>query len=286
MSKSSFSLVQRLLIRGRQLKFQNSISSPFISGGALASICDFVINKESDLDEFVRHNRSSRIIFCRSDLAHELSRLSLTNSPRRTLIAGNSDHDFTALSQIPHDGFDSFYLQNSFISNDKNIFTLPIGIENLSIGINGLPNNLKVTKDWSSRSTKLMVGPFSPTHTEREELLKVAERETKVFEVIKGPLSPKRFAQEMNEYKFVACPRGNGLDTHRFWEALYRGSVPIVIASKWSNSLKYLDLPLIEVSDWTEAGNAIKEFANQSPPRLPSEIKSLWLPYWKNLFNH
>lgn len=286
MSKSSFSLAQRLLIRGRQLKFRNSISSPFISGGALASVCDFVINKESDLDAFVRHDRSSHIVFCRSDLAHELSRLSLINGPRRTLIAGNSDHDFTALTQLPHNGFESFYLQNSLISNGKNIFTLPIGIENLSIGINGLPNNLKVTKDWNSRSTKVMVGPFSPTHTEREELLKVAERETKVFEVIKVSLSPKRFAQEMNEYKFVACPRGNGIDTHRFWEALYRGSVPIVIASKWSKSIKYLDLPLIEVSNWAEAGNAIKEFANQSPPRLPSELKSLWLPYWKNLLNH
>jgi hypothetical protein len=286
MSKSSFSLAQRLLIRGRQLKFRNSISSPFISGGALASICDFVINKESDLDAFVRHDRSSHIVFCRSDLAHELSRLSLTKGPRRTLIAGNSDYDFTALTQLPHNGFESFYLQNSLISNGKNIFTLPIGIENLSIGINGLPNNLKVTKDWNSRSTKVMVGPFSPTHTERKELLEVAEQETKVFEVIKVPLSPKRFAQEMNQYKFVACPRGNGIDTHRFWEALYRGSVPIVIASKWSKSLKYLDLPLIEVSDWTEAGNAIKEFANQSPPRLPSELKSLWLPYWKNLLNH
>ena len=286
MSKSSFSLVQRLLIKGRQLKFRNSTSSPFISGGALASICDIVINKESDLDAFLRHDGSSRIVFCRSDLAHELSRLSLTNSPRRTLIAGNSDHDFTALSQIPRDNFDNFYLQNSFISNDKNIFTLPIGIENLSIGINGLPNNLKVTNDWNSRSIKVMVGPFSPTHTEREELLKVAERETKVFEVINGPLSPKRVAQEMNEYKFVACPRGNGIDTHRFWEALYRGSVPIVIASKWSNSLKYLDLPLIEVSNWAEAGDAIKEFIDQGPPKPPSELRSLWLPYWKNLLNH
>ena len=249
-------------------------------------MCDFVINRESDIDAFLRHDGSSRIVFCRSDLVHELSRLSLTNGPRRTLIAGNSDHDFTALTQLPHNGFESFYLQNSLISDGKNIFTLPIGIENLSIGINGLPNNLKVTKDWNSRSIKVMVGPFSPTHTERKELLEVAEQETKVFEVIKVPLSPKRFAQEMNQYKFVACPRGNGIDTHRFWEALYRGSVPIVIASKWSKSLKYLDLPLIEVSDWTEAGDAIKEFANQSPPRLPSELKSLWLPYWKNLFNH
>ena len=286
MSKSTFNLPVRLLIKLRQLRYRNSISSPFISGDGLASICDFVINNQSDLDTFVVSDTNSRIVFCRSDLVPELSRVNFVSSSRRTLIAGNSDYDFTALSQIPHEGFESFFLQNSFISNDKNIFTLPIGIENLSIGINGLPNNLKVTKDWNSRSTKVMVGPFSPTHTEREELIKVAERETKVFEIIRGPLLPKRFAQEMNEYKFVACPRGNGIDTHRFWETLYRGSVPIVIANKWSNSLKYLDLPLIEVSNWAEAGNKIKEFTDQSPPKLPSEIKSLWLPYWKKLLNH
>jgi hypothetical protein len=286
MSKSTFNIPARLLIKLRQLIYRNSISSPFISGDGLASICDFVINKEFDIDTFVRHDRNSRIVFCRSDLVPELSRINFAPSPRRTLIAGNSDHYFTSLSQIPYDGFESFYLQNSLISNGKNIFTLPIGIENLSIGINGLPNNLKVTNDWNSRSTKVMVGPFSPTHTERKELVKVAEQETKVFEIIKGPLLPKRFAQEMNEYKFVACPRGNGIDTHRFWETLYRGSVPIVIASKWSNSLKYLHLPLIEVSNWAEAGDAIKEFTDQSPPKLPSEIKSLWLPYWKKLLNH
>ena len=28
----------------------------------------------------------------------------------------------------------------------------------------------------------------------------------------------------------VAAPRGNGLDTHRLWEALYLGCVPIVQA--------------------------------------------------------
>ena len=286
MSKNNFILPVRLLIKIRQLRYRNSISSPFISGDGLASICDFVISNKSDLEAFVRYDRNSRVVFCKSDLVPDLSRINFVSSPRRTLIAGNSDYDFTCISQIPYDGFESFYLQNSFISNDKNIFTLPIGIENLSLGINGLPNNLKITKDWNSRSIKVMVGPFSPTHTERKELLKVAEQETEVFEISKGPLSPKGFAQEMNGYKFVACPRGNGIDTHRFWEALYRGSVPIVIASKWSNSLKYLDLPLIEVSKWAEAGNVIKEFTDQGPPKPPNELKSLWLPYWKNLLNH
>jgi hypothetical protein len=32
----------------------------------------------------------------------------------------------------------------------------------------------------------------------------------------------------LSEYKFWICPRGNGLDTHRAWEALYVGAVPII----------------------------------------------------------
>ncbi len=32
----------------------------------------------------------------------------------------------------------------------------------------------------------------------------------------------------LSEYKFWICPRGNGLDTHRAWEALYVGAVPVI----------------------------------------------------------
>ena len=118
MTKSTFNLPVRMLIKLRQLRYRNSISSPFISGDGLASICDFIINNPSDLDAFVRYDRNSRVVFCRSDLVPELSRTNFVSSPRRTLIAGNSDHDFTSLSQIPHHGFESFHLQNSFISNN------------------------------------------------------------------------------------------------------------------------------------------------------------------------
>ena len=33
---------------------------------------------------------------------------------------------------------------------------------------------------------------------------------------------------KLNNYKFVLCPWGNGLDTHRIWETLYAGSYPII----------------------------------------------------------
>jgi hypothetical protein len=33
---------------------------------------------------------------------------------------------------------------------------------------------------------------------------------------------------QMGNSKYVLCPRGNGLDTHRYYEAILMGSIPIV----------------------------------------------------------
>ena len=38
----------------------------------------------------------------------------------------------------------------------------------------------------------------------------------------------KEFLKDIRNHEFVLCPRGNGVDTHRLWETLYMGSIPIV----------------------------------------------------------
>ena len=45
-------------------------------------------------------------------------------------------------------------------------------------------------------------------------------RETKAY--------PESLA-ELSAYRFCFCIRGNGLDTHRFWESLYLGVIPVVL---------------------------------------------------------
>ena len=46
------------------------------------------------------------------------------------------------------------------------------------------------------------------------------------------------------------CPQGNGVDTHRIWEALALGTIPIVRTS--SLDPLFVDLPVLVVGDWTE----------------------------------
>ncbi|CAF3794661.1 unnamed protein product [Rotaria sp. Silwood1] len=52
------------------------------------------------------------------------------------------------------------------------------------------------------------------------------------------------------QYPLWLSPRGNGIDCHRTWEALYLDAIPIV----WHSTIDslYTDLPVIIIHDWNE----------------------------------
>jgi hypothetical protein len=49
---------------------------------------------------------------------------------------------------------------------------------------------------------------------------------------------------------FCIAPVGTGIDTHRTWEALAVGTIPVVTRSLVSDT--HADLPLIVLEDWSE----------------------------------
>jgi len=50
----------------------------------------------------------------------------------------------------------------------------------------------------------------------------------------------------MARHQFVICPEGNGVDSHRIWEALYLGCVPIVSESETTASFE--GLPIVRIN--------------------------------------
>lgn len=62
-----------------------------------------------------------------------------------------------------------------------------------------------------------------------------------------------RDLEEMSHCGIVVCPRGNGMDTHRVWEALMVGAFPAVLTSDHSaRLLRALDLPHIALGSWND----------------------------------
>jgi len=95
-----------------------------------------------------------------------------------------------------------------------------------------------------------------------------------------------RYLREMRDCGLVLCPRGNGMDTHRFYEALYVGAIPIVLKSSYSSRLaKFYKLPHIALDSWLEIGNleGIKEMAKKA--RSDSgDLSSIRWSHWEREF--
>lgn len=91
----------------------------------------------------------------------------------------------------------------------------------------------------------------------------------------------KAFLREIRNHKFVLCPRGNGVDTHRLWETLYMGSIPIVVRHPALRD--FADLPVAWINDWTEVTPAWleSEYSRITATAPPFPHEKLRMSYWE-----
>jgi hypothetical protein len=258
-------------------------SLPFLSGDLFSDESDISIGSPR-LRRAVpsyRDLKNAKVIFCKSDLLEDFLIKYKGVLSARIIIAGNSDFEFRAVPKNLPPSISALILQNSFISDNEWIFTLPIGIENMRWGVNGFPSLMQFNNQWTSKSASAMVGPFGLTHPERANIFEEFLDFTGPISFYKERLRPRDYASEMCKFRFVAAVRGNGVDTHRHWESLYRGSYPIVKTDAWSRSLRILGLPFIEIDNWSR--ETITQTVNEDVPQFPDRIQlsALWWPFWK-----
>lgn len=89
-----------------------------------------------------------------------------------------------------------------------------------------------------------------------------------------------QFLRDIKSSKFVFCPRGNGVDTHRIWETLYMGSIPIVKYEKTHHL--FTDLPILFIDNW-EIIN--EDFLNEKYEEIINKdwnMDKLKISYWES----
>ena len=260
-----------------------SNSEPFLSGDAIADNCDFVFNPpryRSFSSQRIPIESALSIFVSGTDLTGFLEQYhSRINA--RVLLVGNSDQEFHNISENLPTSVRKIYIQNSFISNNSSIETLPIGIENLRWGINGKKKFLHNILTDSKKEKKVMIGPFGNTHPLRSEVVEKFRNLAGAWDVFDGYRKPTDLAGISSNYRYIACVRGNGVDTHRLWETLYRVNFPIVKIDDWSTSLSKLNLPIIFVKDWSpdDLEQAVSQ-GDKLEAFNPHELKPLWIEYW------
>lgn len=93
--------------------------------------------------------------------------------------------------------------------------------------------------------------------------------------------SPEQFYRGIRSHAYTICPRGAGPDTHRFWEALYLGSIPVV---RRCTAMEHFAGPCLMVHAWEQI---TERMLIDNLPRLRDEAKAarekLTASYWRDL---
>ena len=258
-------------------------------------------NHNIGIEEYITGNRfidicqESNVTFCKSDFLDEHP-----EAQHNVLVTHNSDYHIDASrAEKGPKNLKVWFAQNKDLDNEI-LKAIPIGLENMILRINMASklgryssqpiNGLAKAVYINDLSQKTMLHDnlvylnmnASTFLSERGRVLNLFKNES--WATYKKGLSWKEYYEDVASHKFILSPRGNGVDCHRTWEALYLRTIPIVRESTCMNDFR--DLPILFVKNWEEISY---NYLNEKYKEMTSktyDLSKMKLSYWKRRINN
>jgi hypothetical protein len=264
----------------------------YISGEKFTDVCDILYNDESwveqkgikNIDKIHTIEKNKIILYCRPNFVTDLKNLGIFKyfGDRIILITHNSDYKIGEEIESIHLQFS----QNVNVVSDK-IISLPIGLENSY----NFPEIKKIEKMKTKLSEKknirnliymnhtISTNPFvrAPLY----EMFGNLSYFTTDWNRNNG-IDFESYLDNIYNHKFVLSPEGNGIDTHRTWECLYLGTIPVERRNINNRGFEG-KLPICFVDDWSEINENFLESEYKRIMSSKWEMEMLKFSYWKNL---
>ena len=250
-------------------------------------------------DEYITGNRfidiciDSDIEFCKTDFLSQHK-----NKQYKTFVTHNSDYHINSQRYSFGPSAKTWFAQNKD-THHNNIVSIPIGVENMILR--------KDSEKYVHHSSQVknafikanMIDRYSSFCLPKENFVYMnfnkntypSER-NKVWDTFKyhdwvlktSNLSMEKFYFDVASSKFIISPRGNGVDCHRTWEALYLRTIPIVKRS--THMKEFEDLPIFFVDNWNEVCyNTLVEFYEKVKHNLYN-LDKMKISYWRKRINN
>lgn len=190
------------------------------------------------LNKFSKLHNGKNVFFCKTDfLLNDFE--TIKKIPNDViLISGNSDYIINEkfLDVLPRN-VKKWYAQNAMINTDV-IKTLPMGIENYKpadreghgVGYDRVSVKETLIDILKQKEPNKFIYSNFKIQNNVQHRTEVSEycKKSEFIEWESPDLSLSTFFKKMLSYEAIICPDGNGPDTHRFYEVLYMGRIPIV----------------------------------------------------------
>lgn len=256
---------------------KRSPSYPYVSGDTFRSISDFIYD---ELETFnpASVTKNSKV-FVKGDYLQSFFE---TIHPKITqpyiLITHNSDApapaSFAYYLQDPK--IIAWFTQNCDAVHPK-LHPIPIGLANTcwKHGNFHLLEKIKAERLEKKHLAymNLVINTFSD---ERKPVFDYFSKAP--FCTAQSNRPYETYLKDLASSSFTISPRGNGLDTHRLWESLYLGSIPIVKSSPLDPL--YADLPVLIVKEWEEVTESLLKKKLEEIGQQSHRFEKLYMPYW------
>ena len=244
-----------------------------------------IITTDKYLEAFPQNYHKMDVFYLNNSINWRGRVCSAPNVVKQFIVSGHSDFPIVDNVVRRYPGIPWFGVNNQSIYATG----LPLGITNNTFESEMHPiyGNVDVMADTVKipRSIKNLVYMNFAVNTypiERELVWNMFSNKSWVNkETPTNSMEGRRtFLENARNHSYVLCPRGNGIDTHRLWETLYMGSIPIVISD--IAHAGWTDLPILFVKSWSEL---TEEYLQDQLDRFENtawNMNKLHIGYWIN----
>jgi hypothetical protein len=239
--------------------------------GAASEVIEFETHRELD-EARIRRLSAAGSIFVYTDalkLFQEHVWPRLTGSGH-VLITHNSDYEIggAELPWVENAGekLRHWFAQNLLVSHPK-LSPLPSGLANSTRPHGDLALLARISAQAAPKSGLLHACFDRSTHPDRHRAWSAIRQ---AFPQLPEPPASRRpfgeYLRDLSSHRFSACPRGNGIDTHRFWECQYLGVIPVVERSAHVERWAREGCRMVILDEWSDLSRERLE----SEPAWPS----------------
>ena len=260
---------------------------------------EYFLNHRIGFNEYITGNRFIDICeqtgatFCKTDYLN-----AFVDSTHKVFVTHNSDY------HIDKDRFAigpecKYWLaQNKSVKSDK-LIPIPIGLENMTLRTSDMsqkglfssqvPGALqKATlidklNHYDVKKNKLVYMNFNLETSLNERTFVWNKFKNCDWVTVSGRKTMEQYYFDLASHKFVISPRGNGVDCHRVWEALYLRTIPIV--KRTVQMKEFDDLPIYFVDNWSEVDyNKLNDFYKEVT-KTKYNLNKLKISWWRQFIN-
>ena len=207
---------------------------------------------------------------------------------RIVLVTGEGDKPVSPelyAQKPPHVGH---WFGTNMFAQASDTTSIPLGLGSEDDITTLSPDEIAAGVGRSIRRDKLLYANFGTASNPvlREPLRKWLQKPDQHWitrESHSGLSGNSSYLDALFSHHFVFCPAGNGEDTHRMWEALYCGAIPVVRESPAMRNFR--DLPILFVPRLDRLSEEFLQAQLSTWPEHRFSREKLGMDYWKAQFS-